>query len=83
MLVRLSASVLCLFLTSCVAVESGAVTYQDTNGDGRIDREYHSYSGADRNWELQDIDFDGRYDKRIYHDFAREEFIIDRPVPKS
>jgi hypothetical protein len=68
-------------LVGC-AWDSSQITYEDRNGDGRIDHEYHAFAGRDCNWELVDTDFNGRYDRKIAHGFSRQETLIDQPVPR-
>lgn len=70
-------------ILGCSIRPAQRVIYKDTNGDGKIDQEYHANSGADMNWEMKDENFDGRYEKRIYHGFATEVTIIDKPIPKG
>lgn len=58
------------------------VLYYDRNGDGRVDQEKHHFRGvADADWELDDDDYNGRYEKKIVYGFALTESGIDLPVP--
>lgn len=60
------------------------VTYYDRNKDGRADRERHHYlSGADRDWELRDNDFDGIYELRINEGYSITRHKVAVPVPKA
>ena len=57
-------------------------SYYDRNGDGKVDQEKHQYRGvADADWELQDNDYDGRYEKKILYGFGIVESAVDLPVP--
>jgi hypothetical protein len=65
----------------CATPKRHAVDYKDTNRDGKIDQEYHSYLASDANWELRDENFDGRYDKKISYGYGKDVTLIDKPVP--
>ena len=60
------------------------VKYEDTNKDGRIDSETHTYPNAyDADWSLDDTNFDGKYDKEITQGVGIIIRRVSIPVPKS
>ena len=58
------------------------ILYYDRNGDGKVDLEEHRYPGSfDRNWELRDDDYNGRYEQRVVFGYAMLKSAVDIPVP--
>ena len=58
------------------------ISYYDRNSDGKVDRENHQHTGmADADWELQDDDYDGKYEKKILYGYVLEESAVHVPVP--
>jgi hypothetical protein len=62
--------------------EAKAVTYYDRNLDGIADLELHEPAYCDDCiWALVDIDFDGRYERRVNWSFGIIKEGVDVPVP--
>ena len=73
-----------LLLGGCAgfAGEDGQVTYHDRDHDGKVDLEKHRYSGSiDRDWQLRDDNFDGRYEKKVIIGVGIITEPVDLPVP--
>ena len=61
-----------------------AATYYDRNLDGVADLELHQPPHCDDcDWALVDIDFDGRYERRVIWSFGMIKEEVDKPVPKD
>ncbi len=59
-------------------------TYYDRNNDGKVDLEKHRYHGwADRDWELRDENYDGRFEKKILYGVGVIESAVNLPVPTN
>src|SRR5690606_14241301 len=59
-----------------------AVVYYDRNNDGVTDLELHQPGYCDDcDWALVDVDFNGRYDKRVRWSFGLIKEAVDLPVP--
>jgi len=62
----------------------GVITTEDRNGDGRVDRELHTFPGAgDMDWELRDNDFDGVYEELIRYGVGVKHEKVHLPVPPT
>jgi hypothetical protein len=60
------------------------ISYFDRNRDGQVDLEKHHYRNtADADWELQDNDYNGRYEKKILYGFAVITTAVNLPVPTN
>ncbi len=58
------------------------ISYDDRNGDGKVDLEKHQQPGiSDADWELRDDDYDGRYEKNILYGYAVTESKVDIAIP--
>ena len=61
-----------------------AITYYDRNLDGVADLELHQPPYCDDcDWALVDIDFDGRYEKRVHWSFSIIKKDVDQAVPNN
>lgn len=64
--------------------EATAVTYYDRNLDGIADLELHEPAYCDDCiWALVDIDFDGRYERRVKWSFGIIKESVNLPVPDN
>lgn len=60
-----------------------SIHYYDLNDDNVADFEYHHNSCfSNSGWKLIDMDYDGRYDLKIYDRGHREDVEVDLPAPK-
>ncbi|HEY0551503.1 MAG TPA: hypothetical protein VGF13_18005 [Verrucomicrobiae bacterium] len=75
------------FSLAAAVIISGCVreriSYHDRNGDGLVDLEKHQYRLTDADWQLQDDDYDGRFDKKIHFGVGATEQAVDLAVPKN
>ena len=61
-----------------------AVTYYDRNLDGVADLELHQPPHCDDcDWALVDVDFDGRYERRVVWSFSIVKSEVDQAVPTN
>lgn len=64
-------------------VENLAVEWLDTNKDGRIDLQKHTFRGtADRDEAFEDTDFDGFFDTFVLYGVGVSEKTVHITVPK-
>ena len=62
--------------------DATVVTYYDRNKDGIADLELHEPPYCDDCiWALVDIDFDGRYERRVNWSFGIVKESVNLPVP--
>ena len=59
------------------------VSYYDRNGDGFVDLEKHHYRITDSDWQLQDDNYDRRFEKKTIFGVGAVEQAVDLPVPKN
>lgn len=61
-----------------------AVTHYDRNLDGVADLELHQPPHCDDcDWALVDVDFDGRYERRVVWSFGIVKSEVDQAVPTN
>ena len=61
-----------------------SVRYYDRNGDGKVDLEIHHLPGAqDADWQLQDDNFDGRFERKVRFGAGVREELVDLPTPTN
>lgn len=77
-----------MLLSGCATLDADLpkfreqISYYDRNGDGKADLETHHHPAiADADWELRDDDYNGRYERKIFHGLAVKQSIVDIPVP--
>jgi len=63
--------------------ECHSINYYDQNADGIIDHETHNYSCVSHSdWELIDLDYDGRYDLKKEEGGSKRSTKVDLRAPK-
>jgi hypothetical protein len=59
------------------------VSYYDRNGDGFVDLEKHHYRVTDSDWQLQDDNYDRRFETKTIFGVGTVEEAVNLPVPKN